>query len=343
LKTIKLITTAFLSFIILSGLFAQDAESFRIVFYNVENYFDAVDDSLTRDEEFTPEGTRYWSWYKYNEKAAKIYKAIAAFSQWKKPDIIGLCELENRNTLENLLKRTPFGDSDYRIVHQESEDFRGIDVGLLYNPESVWPISENYIKVRFEGSPNKRTRDILHLKALLKNKDTLHVFVNHWPSKYGGAVATIPLRATAARALRHVTDSILRVNANANIVITGDFNDTPEDVSLREHLMALPLSEADEGQLINLTGSVSDTDYSGTHKYQGQWSFIDQFIVSPAMLRPDNPVYTNVEKLDIGNIDMLMEPDEKYTGQRPYRTFIGFKYHGGFSDHLPVLLDLELR
>ena len=325
------------------GTSTGQEQNFRIVFYNVENYFDPVDDSVTMDDEFTPEGARHWSWYKYNQKTSKIYKAIAAFSEWQKPDIIALCEIENRYVLNHLLEETPFGDSDYKIVHKESEDFRGIDVGLFYNPKTVWPIEEQFIKIRFQGKPDKRTRDILHFKALLKNKDTLHVFVNHWPSKYGGAIATIPFRAEAARALRSVTDSILNINPKANIVVTGDFNDTPQDESLSKHLGAGDVQDKNKSRLINLNTGLEPGKYMGRHRYQGQWSMIDQFIVSSSLLKEFNSIQTNAEKMQIGHLDLLLEKDKKYTGQKPNRTFIGFKYHGGYSDHLPILLDLKLQ
>ncbi len=338
---------SFILIILFAILFVMPAsaqsDEVRIVFYNVENYFDPVDDSLKKDEEFTPKGTRYWSWRKYNQKTAKIYKAITAFSQWKKPDIISLCEIENRYVLNHLLNRTPFGESNYKIVHKESDDFRGIDVGLFYNPETIWPLDEQFLKVRFENKPNKHTRDILYFKALLKNKDTLHVFVNHWPSKYGGAVATIPYRARAAKTLKHTTDSILNVNPNANIVITGDFNDTPDDESIKEHLDALPPDMKNEAYLVNLSAALDRGKYTGTHRYQGQWSMIDQFIVSPAMVKEGNSTHTGVGKVRVGFLDMLLETDKKYTGKKPFRTFIGFKYHGGFSDHLPILIDLQLQ
>ena len=321
---------------------AQDND-FRIVFYNVENYFDPIDDSITRDEEFTEEGTRHWTWYKFNQKTSKIYKAISAFSQWQIPDIMAFCEIENRFVLQELIKKTPLIDQDYQIVHEESEDFRGIDVGLIYNPKTVWPLEHHMVKIRFEGKPDKRTRDILHFKALLKNKDTLHIFVNHWPSKYGGAIATIPFRAEAARTLKKYTDSILAVNPNANIVITGDFNDTPEDESITKHLNATSKDNSNDHKLINLSSSISKYGYKGTHRYQGQWSTIDQFIVSKSMLNESNKIYTSDANVKVGNIDLLLEEDKKYTGKKPYRTFIGFKYHGGFSDHLPILLDLKLQ
>jgi predicted extracellular nuclease len=338
----KNIFIIFLLLLAANLVFAQE-NNFRIVFYNVENYFDPIDDTITADEEFTEEGTRHWSWYKFNQKTSKIYKAISAFSQWEIPDVIAFCEIENRFVLEELIKKTPFIDQDYQIVHEESEDFRGIDVGLIYNPKTVWPLEHHMVKIRFEGKPDKRTRDILHFKALLKNKDTLHIFVNHWPSKYGGAVATIPFRAEAARTLKTYTDSILQANPNANIVITGDFNDTPEDESIAVHLNAKSTEKSSGHPLINLSNNITKLGYEGTHRYQGQWSTIDQFIVSKSMLNENNKIYTSETKMKIGNIDILLEEDKKYTGKKPYRTFIGFKYHGGFSDHLPILLDLKLQ
>lgn len=330
--------------ILFSATYSKSQETdFRIIFYNVENYFDPINDSITMDDEFTKEGTRHWSWYKFNQKTAKIYKAVTAFSQWTIPDIIAFCEIENRFVLEELIKKTPFQDQNFQIVHEESEDFRGIDVGLIYNPETVWPLEHYMLKIRFEGKPDKRTRDILHFKALLKNKDTLHVFVNHWPSKYGGAIATIPFRAEAARTLKKYTDSILKANPKAKIVITGDFNDTPEDESITKHLGAAEIGKGSASQLLNLSTDISKLGYKGTHRYQGRWSTIDQFIVSPEMLNKNSKIYTSQEMLKVGHIDLLLEEDKKFTGKKPYRTFIGFKYHGGFSDHLPILLDLKLK
>jgi len=308
------------------------------MFYNVENLFDPFDDSLTIDEEFTSNGDRHWTWNKFQTKLSHIYKTILSAGNPMPPAIIGLCEIENRFVLNQLVYKTPFSKMDYRIVHEESPDRRGIDVALLFDPKRVALIEHEAIPIHFPFAPDSRTRDILYSKLLVFNEDTIHVFVNHWPSRWGGQMATAPKRNYVASVLKLKTDSLLEVNPSAQILILGDFNDEPEDESLQSYLLAK--NRADSTDLINLMLSLSNSKTIGSHKYQENWGILDQIIVSNSLLLPQNPIKIKNSTAQIFNASFLLEEDTKFMGKKPYRTFVGFKYNGGFSDHLPVFVDL---
>jgi hypothetical protein len=315
--------------------------SARIVFYNVENLFDVYDDSLTTDEEFTPEGPRHWNNKKFYNKINNIYKVIMAIGKSGPPALVGLSEIENRFVLEKLVNATPLKNFGYRIIHYESPDRRGIDVALLYREELFEPVYSKAIPIRFPFDTASRTRDILYVKGLLLDTDTAHIFINHWPSRYGGYMPTIPKRNHAAKTLLQVTDSILKVNKNAAILIAGDFNDGPDDESISEILNAKDPSEFILlTDLYNLMLSKQDDWPYGTLKYQQGWDKFDQIIVSGTLLADDTPLQVLDRKATIFHAPFLLENDKTYLGQKPNRTYIGFKYHGGFSDHLPVYVDI---
>lgn len=319
-------------------------ERFRIVFYNVENLFDVYDDTLKRDNEFTPEGMRHWNNKKFYKKLNQTYKVLISVGEWDPPAVIGLCEIENRFVLNKLVYETPLKKINYKIVHQESPDRRGIDVGFLYRPDRLEPVSYQAIHIRFPFDTASRTRDILYVKALVNEKDTVHFFVNHWPSKYGGFMATIPKRAFVASVLKTHTDSLLAQNPNANIFIMGDFNDTPGDESVLEVLGARADTVGMKNtELYNLCYPLHENWKIGSHKYQGKWSMIDQFIVSRAMMKGTAGVIISDKGAQIFHPDFLIMEDKKFMGSIPFRTFSGAKYIGGFSDHFPIFVDLEFQ
>ena len=323
---------------------SSEKERFRVVFYNVENLFDIYDDTLKRDNEFTPEGMRHWNNKKFYTKLNQIYRIIISIGEWDPPAVVGLCEIENRFVLNKLVYDTPLKKINYKIVHEESPDRRGIDVGLLYRPDKMLPISHQAIHIRFPFDTASRTRDILYVKSLVNGKDTVHFFVNHWPSKYGGFMATEPKRAFVASVLKIHTDSILRVNSLANIIIMGDFNDTPGDASVLKELVARADTVGLENtDLYNLMYPLHEDWKMGTNKYQGEWSAIDQFIVSGGMLKGTSTVGLSPEGAKVFSPDYLIEKDEKFMGTKPYRTYGGAKYLGGYSDHFPIFLDLEFK
>lgn len=313
-------------------------DTLRFMFYNVENLFDPFDDSLTNDNEFTEAGERHWNYGKFKTKLNHIFKTIVAVGNPQPPAVIGLCEIENRFVLNQLVYKTPFSKFDYRIVHEESPDRRGIDVGLLFDPKRFELISHEAIHIYFPFDPESKTRDILYVKGKVYQMDTVHIFINHWPSRYGGQMATDPKRKWVADLLKSKTDSIFSVESHPNIIIMGDFNDYPDDESLRSHLEAGTLS--DSSKLVNLMLPYAG-DYSrGSHKYQQEWGTLDQIIVSKYLLLQPHSLQVLHQEAKIFNASYLLEPDEKFLGQRPYRTFVGFKYVGGYSDHLPVFFDI---
>jgi predicted extracellular nuclease len=322
-----------------------ERSTFRVMFYNVENLFDPADDPNKNDEEFTPEGDRFWSDSRYKQKLSNIYKVMVAVGEWDLPQLVGLSEIENRNVLEGLLNYTPLYKADYKIIHYESPDARGIDVALLYRTEYFTPISQRPIRVTWPASIGSgTTRDILYVSGTTNNGDTLHVFVNHWPSRWGGQMETEEKRMFVAKLVKTHTDSIFDTNSNANIIIMGDLNDYPTDRSLNESLKAnTTYDKIKSDKLYNLSYYLQEVKKLGTHKYDGQWGILDQIVVSGGLLDTVGNIYTTPEDAHVFNADFLLEPDDKYPGQRVNRTYVGFKFHGGYSDHLPTYVDLKRR
>ena len=321
----------------------KPVENYRIMFYNVENLFDAYDDSLKRDEEFTPGGERHWTNYKFYEKLNKVYKVIMAVGEWQPPAVVGISEIENRFVLEKLIGETPLKNFKYRIVHHESPDRRGIDVAMLYREDYFEPFYNEAIPVVFADDTTYKTRDILYVKGLIGQQQMVHIFINHWPSRYGGYLATVNRRNTAARILKKHTDSILMLNPQSAIIIMGDFNDGPEDQSFSEVLKAIPPSDTIlPTALYNLMLAQQDDWSYGTLKYRDNWDVFDQLVVSGGLLQGQSGIKIHLDKAIIFHDDFLLENDNRYMGMKPRRTFVGFKYNGGFSDHLPVYIDLLL-
>lgn len=309
----------------------------RIMFYNAENLFHPTDDSLKNDDEFTFEGTRYWSWKRYYDKINKIGKTAIAVGGWEPPAVIGLCEIENLMCLEDLIYSSPLKKFGYQIIHQESGDNRGIDVAMLYRPDYFELISYEAIVLNF-GSDSRPTRDILYTKGVV-GTDTLHLFVNHWPSRYGGQMASAPKREHAASVLRERYDSLLAIDPHVAVIAMGDFNDHPDDISMNKILKAKKdTSQMKSGDLLNLIWQYEFK--KGTHKYQHEWGILDQFIVTPGLINGNSGLLTPIELAQIFDAEYLLEDESDGIGKTTFRTYIGFKYHGGYSDHLPIFLDV---
>lgn len=311
----------------------------RVMFYNLENLFDTYDDTLKNDESFLPNGDHHWNNYKYYEKSNNLGRTILAVGGWEGVEIVGLCEVENLKVLKDLTQKTVLKGTDYKILHQESPDKRGIDVALLYRSDKITIDTVQYIQV-FLGKDQRPTRDILYATVHTPNDARLHVFVNHWPSRYGGQMQSDPKRKAAAREVRSYVDSILKVEPHANILLMGDFNDEPENESIHDVLNAQSDSTfQDSTQLYNLMSHIHGNN--GTHKYRGTWGVLDQFMVSKWLYQGKN----NLKVIDgplIFRAPFLITKETKYPGEKPFRTYIGFKYNGGYSDHLPIFVDLQL-
>lgn len=325
-----------LPFLIFCFVATSSNSALRIMFYNVENYFDVVDDPDKNDNDFLPGGKKHWTSTKLDEKKNAIAKVIAAVGKGEPPAIVGLAEVENDYVLKLLTKYSPLKKWKYKFVHYDSPDPRGIDVALLYDAKQFDLISSINIPVKLPSG--KTTRDVLYVSGKTTSGDTLHVFVCHAPSRIGGKNQSEYKRVIAMSVVRQHCDSIFLASPHANIIIMGDFNDTPQDKSMSESLGAIPLVEQYEStQLYNMCYQFLDNPYLGTHKYQSQWSVLDQIIVSGNLLISDA---VKPSSAYIFRAPFLLEDDKRNMDVRPKRTYNGFKYNGGYSDHLPVVVEI---
>jgi predicted extracellular nuclease len=311
-----------------SSIFLQAQTDFRIVFYNVENLFDTHNNTQVNDDEFTPDGSRHWSNYRYWQKIKKTSKTLKIIGGWEAPAIIGLAEIENDTVLKNLIYSDPLKSSNYGIIHRDSPDHRGIDVALLYRKDKFFPINYSFFPLKDEKGKIISSREIVYTKGIIKGGDTLHILAVHFPSRYGGYKKSEPNRLNAVNILMSITDSLNNVFKDPNIVIMGDFNDTPSNKSI---------VTLNENKNVNLLES-----NHGTHKYHGKWTKLDHFFVSNNLLKQENKMHV-IGSTNVFQKEFLLEDDKKYLGIKPFRTFIGFKYNGGFSDHLPVYIDIKIN
>ena len=304
-----------------------------VMFWNVENYFDPFDDPLKNDDEFTAVGERRWSWSRFESKRDRIAQTIvAAGDVWGElPALVGLAEVENRMVVSQLVRKTMLDELGYGYVHRESPDERGIDVALLYRKDVLRVIAVDSLRI-----PGVKTRDILYVvlraglverqvlsrpdsagleKVLMREgeEQLLHVFVVHLPSKRGGAKASDSRREAALGVLQGAVDSLLREDPGRRIVVMGDFNDTDPAVT---GLVQPPFD--------------GDPARPGTLRYHGRWERIDHFFLSPAA----------PGAMQIFAPGFLLERDEAWLGDKPRRAYVGPRYHGGLSDHLPILLKM---
>ncbi|MBP8945561.1 MAG: endonuclease [Paludibacteraceae bacterium] len=328
-----------LLFFLISFAQSQGKQNFKVVFYNTENFFDCFDDSLTNDAEFLPNGTRGWTFAKYKKKQNNIGKVITAIGGWDAPALVGLAEVENERCLIDLTRYSGLKNLHYKFLHFESPDPRGIDVVLLYQPQFFKPLISKPIPIHFSTSPQTKTRDILYAAGTIPTGDTLHVFVCHFPSRLGGELESENKRREVAAILRTEVDSIYLAHPHPYIVIMGDFNDYPTNKSLLKTLRALPPSDSIYSEnLYNLMYPLHIKG-KGSHKYNGEWGALDQFIVSGALLKAGEKFYTLPMDAHFFEADFLLEDDKTNLGKQPFRTYLGMKYQGGFSDHLPICLN----
>jgi endonuclease/exonuclease/phosphatase family metal-dependent hydrolase len=330
-----------MAILLFSGCYAQNAallntpNGFTIAFYNVENLFDTIRDPSINDLEFLPDSKVPWTSERYTVKLDNISRVIAAMDTLDFPHLIGLSEVENMAVLSDLAANKTLKDANYSIVHIEGNDPRGIEVALMYRHNYFRVLHSEAVQV--ESPDDRPIRHILYIKGIKAPNDTLHVFVNHWTSRFGGSEQTIPARIASAKKLRSVVDSLLLVQPMANIIIGGDFNDNPDDASLFSHLRAYAPDDAIRpANLYNL--AMEPWLLGQGTLYYRSWDFFDQIIVSSALL--------DGSRLTAGPIQVIKRPWMLYTppqgGEaRPNRTASGSRYFGGYSDHLPVMVRLH--
>lgn len=310
---------------------------YRFMFYNVENLFDPKHDTLKSDLDFTPEGKNRWTYTRYIRKINNILKVIMALGGWEPPEMIGLAEIENEHVLRQLVYYSPLKKFNYHYIHYESPDARGVDVAFLYRKEYFRVICSVPICIRMPGDTLFKTRDVLYIRGIAGKNDTLHLFINHWPSSYGGYMNSMPKRHFVAGVVRGKVDSLLAVSPAANILIAGDFNDECSDESIINVLKASMDTVSPGNNLIDLM-SLMNSSLTGSHKFAGRWSNIDQIIVSKSLFQGKHGMKILDGRAHIFKAGFLLEEDR--FGEKPFRTFLGPRYIGGFSDHLPVYTDI---
>lgn len=290
-----------------------------LVELNCENLFDCRHDSLKQDTEWMPSSVRRWTPTRYWRKVNHIGQEILSCQEEGIPDLVALVEVENDAVLSDLTRRSLLRGAGYQYLMTDSPDERGIDVALLYQPFKFRPLC--YEMIRVEPLEDMRpTRDILYVQGEYISGDTLHVFVVHAPSRFGGERATRPYRQQVAECL---TQAIQQLPDNAKIIVTGDFNDEADSPAL--------CYLADNG-LHNITKDATGTHGAeATYRYEGQWQSIDHVFTTSSLL-------PFVEQAFINDAPFLLEEDKKYGGVKPLRTYIGMHYQQGFSDHLPLVV-----
>lgn len=308
----RIIYIIFLSLIFSLPILAEKS-SLRIVSYNVENLFDTHHDTLKNDSSFLPDGMHHWTYRRYQTKIDRIAQVLVNIGGWESVPLVGLCEVENARCLRNLCYK--LRRFHYKYVHYDSPDERGVDVALLYDSTRLSILNRRALSLSLDGDA---TRDILYVSALYEQRDTVHVMMCHLPSQLGGASNTDWKRQRAKSLIQSQIDSIFLFQPGANIVVMGDMNTSAQDDLRGMYNLMLPIQKMGQG----------------THKYQGIWTCLDQFYVSQSIATKATTT--------IFSPQWLLEEDTKYLDYKPRRTYIGFRYNDGYSDHLPIVLHLRL-
>lgn len=310
-----------------------------LAFYNLENLFDTIDNPGVNDFEFTPAGPNKWGTMKYVAKQQRMSHAISQIGLDYSPvgaAIIGVCEIENRGVLEDLVNQPSLKNRNYDIVHYDSPDRRGVDVGLLYNPALFVVTNSKSYRVKSDDT-TFITRDQLMVSGYLHD-EMIHVIVNHWPSRYGGELRSRPRRVEAATLTRSIVDSLFRVDPKARVIVMGDLNDDPTNVSVKDVLKTIKDKEdVKPGELYNVFWKMFDRGI-GSLAYNDQWNMFDQIIISHELVnKGPNKFY--LWKSEIFNRDFLTQQEGPYKGT-PLRTHAGGAWLNGYSDHYPTLIYL---
>ena len=310
-----------------------------IGFYNLENLFDTLDNPLTNDADFLPNGRLYWNSEKYRSKQANMAKVISELAIELNRDgvaILGVSEIENAKVLEDLCQEPALKERNYQVIHFDSPDERGVDCGLLYHPKYYKPTYSKAYPVALKDPTTGEvdfTRDILYSTGLLDG-EPIHIMVGHWPSRRGGEAASAPSRAAAALVCRQSADSLLSIDPKAKIVIMGDLNDDPDSPSVKDVLGAkFTTKSVKKGGLFNAMYS-HFKEGNGTLAYRDSWNLFDQLIISQPFL-DKNAGGWQFYKSIVFRRSWMFQSEGAFKGY-PFRTFVGDQFLNGYSDHLPV-------
>lgn len=342
---------------LLSGVAVLGQTTYKtavIAFYNCENFYDTINDPVINDEEFLPESARHYTGVLYQQKVDRLAQVIATLGteiNADGPALLGLAEVENRHVLNDLIHHPLLAKHHYHIVHYDSRDARGVDVALLYNPAYFVPDSSRSLPVLIRGTAayarmhntealadeettyQYYSRDVLWIRGKLDG-ETIHLYVNHWPSRLGGETRTAPARRTAALVCRHHLDSIYMREPNTKSIVMGDLNDDPVSPSVRKVLQGRRTNDSNRvAPLFNPWLSLYRQG-NGTLAYRDAWGLFDQILVSPSWLADQQQGFY-YHKAYVGKKDFMIEHNGRYQGY-PMRFWDGQQPRGGFSDHFPV-------
>ncbi|MBR5862616.1 MAG: hypothetical protein IKZ08_04725 [Bacteroidales bacterium] len=307
--------------LICSGFLCAAQDEKLAVFWNLENFFDYVDGGEGEsDREWSSTGSRRWTKTRFYTKCDAIAKTMFWIGEkyGRMPDVIGVAEVENSGVLYKLLSSSLLRKYDYKVVHYDSHDRRGIDVALLYR-SSVYRKVSSSVKVPEYDAQKLSTRDILQVCLESVDGERINVLVNHHPSKYGGSQASESRRDAAMTAMRNLCDSLAVADSGIPVIAMGDFNDTPDGEQFRML----------DGVLVNKADSLFRAG-QGTIRFEGKWNLIDMFMVSGSI--------SEKSAMEILQVPFLMTYEKKYPGLKPLRTYSGPRYIGGVSDHCPIVL-----
>jgi len=325
---------------------AQEYKKEIVAFYNLENLFDTIDTPDVRDTEFTPDSDKKWNSKKYRDKISNMAEVISELGSDHgegAPAIVGLCEVENEVVVSDLINDPKLKPYNYQVVHYDSPDKRGIDVCLIYQPRVFQVTNSKAIPLFIYDKDSREriyTRDQLVVSGLFDD-ESIHFIVNHWPSRYGGAERSAPLRNEAAKLSKSIIDSICTIEKKAKVILMGDLNDDPIDESVTVHLEALgDQKELKKGELYDAMYDLYDTG-NGTLAYRGKWNLFDQMILTKSLTGKKKSTY-KYESSHIYKVPKMVEQEGKYKGY-PLRTYVGSRYFGGYSDHFPVYIILQKK
>jgi len=296
-------------------------------FYNVENLFDIYDDPHTFDEDFTPFGKKQWDSERYQKKIEDLSKVISKLSSVSNPALLGVTEVENHDVLADLIKTNSLYKTNYKVIHRDNNDSRGIDVAAIYDANAINVIDYTYYEVE-----DLYTRDILHIEGEIAHSEHIHFFITHWPSRRKGEKETEYKRIEVAKVVRSKINKLLSTNPNERIIVMGDFNDEPSNKSISEYLM--------QDDFYNLHATYENTK-NGTVNHQGDWMVFDQIIVSNSLL--DDNTYELSKKSGKVYTSNDITFTHRDGNKVPSRTYGGPKYYGGTSDHYPVYMTISVK
>lgn len=327
---------------------AQDNKKYEeavVGFYNIENLFDTVNNPMKNDDEFLPNGKNRWNSEKYLHKLDNISKVISKIGKDYTPDgvaVLGISEIENRAVIEDLINTPllkPFG---FNIIHYDSPDCRGMDVGMIYQPKYLTVKATKSYRLYIPGMENYFTRDQLLVSGQLLGEN-IYFIVNHWPSRHGGEKQSQPLRNAAAKLSRHICDSLLAINPDTKIIVMGDLNDNPNNESIKDIMRAKPdTTHLKPGDFYNPMYKLYKHGIGST-AWRNTWSLFDETLLSQGLLGNDFSTLTFFE-VHVFNKPFMQQKEGRYKGY-PYSTFTGKTWQGGYSDHFPVyvVLDREIK